>query len=342
MKTMTTARVRARALATAALLAIAHPAWSTDYAVSTAAALTDALAKAQPGDTITLAAGTYRGSFAATRSGAPGQPITLSGPAGAILTNSGYGFHLQANYWKLTGFTVAHASKGIVLDGANHNLLDSLTVHDIDGEGIHFRTFSSDNVLQRSKVYNTGLATPGFGEGIYVGSANSNWGSLTGGQPDASDRNCIANNTIGPDVAAEGIDIKEGTRDGIAVGNQYDATGISGQNYADSFLDAKGNGWLIYGNKVRNPGHTHVLVDGFQTHEQLPGYGDDNTFQANTVDLESTGYGFNVSSSTSGNRVCNDNRVTTAGSGLANVAPVACAGVKPVCAKVLARAMTAR
>jgi hypothetical protein len=323
-----------------------HPprpaAWSTTYAVSTAAQLTDALGKVSPGDTITLAAGTYSGSFAATRSGTTGHPITLSGPATAILTNSGgYGFHLEANYWKLTGFTVAHASKGIVLDRANHNLLDSLTVHDIDDEGIHMRVFSSDNVLQKSKVYNTGLVAPGFGEGIYLGSANSNWGSLTGGQPDTSDRNCVANNTIGPNVAAEGLDIKEGTHDGVVVGNHYDATGISGQNYADSFVDAKGNGYLIYGNAVSNPGHTHVIVDGFQTHEQVSGDGDDNTFQANTVDLESTGYGFNVSSSTSGNRVCDDNRVTTAGSGFANVAPVPCSGTKPTCPKVLNKAMAA-
>jgi hypothetical protein len=326
-----------RALAGAACAAACTCAAATTWPVSTPAELTNALAHVEPGDTITLASGTYPGSFTATRSGTRGHPITLGGPADAVLTNSGYGFHLQASYWKLTGFTVAHASKGIVLDRASHNLLDSLTVHDIDEEGIHLRVFSSDNVVRKSHVHDTGLTAPGYGEGIYVGSANSNWGSLTGGQPDTSDRNCIADNTLGPNVAAEGVDIKEGTHDGIVVGNHYDATGISGQNYADSFIDAKGNGWLVYGNVVSNPGHTHVLVDGFQTHEQLPGYGDDNTFQANTVDLESTGYGFNVASATSGNKVCNDNHVTTAGSGFANVAPVACSGGRPACAKVLKR-----
>jgi hypothetical protein len=336
---MTTTRARLRALAAAACLAALHPAWCTTYPVSTASQLTDALGKVNPGDTITLAAGTYRGSFTATRSGAKGKPITLSGPASAILTNSGYGFHLQANYWKLTGFTVADASKGIVLDHANHNLLDSLSVHDIDDEGIHFREFSSDNVLQNSQVHDTGRSAPGYGEAIYIGSANSNWGSLTGGKPDTSDRNCVSGNTIGPNVAAEGVDIKEGTHDGIVVGNHYDATGISGENYADSFIDAKGNGYIVYGNTVTNPGHTHVIVDGFQTHQQLAGDGNDNTFQANTVDLESTGYGFNISSSTTGNVVCTDNKVTTAGSGFANVKAVSCTGVMPKCAKVLSRAM---
>ena len=337
MKTTTSARPRALAAA-ACTLAMAS-AWSTDYAVSTASALASALGKVNPGDTITLAAGTYSGSFSATRSGAKGKWITLKGPATAVLTNSGYGFHLQANYWKLSGFSVNGASKGIVLDNANHNLLDKLTVHAIDEEGVHFRTFSSDNVLQNSKVYDTGRGTPDYGEAIYIGSANSNWGSLTGGKPDTSNRNCVSGNTIGPNVGAEGIDIKEGTTDGVIVGNHYDATGISGLHFADSFLDAKGNGYLIYGNTVTNPGRTHVLVDGFQTHQQLPGYGNDNTFQANSVDLESTGYGFNVSSATTGMKVCNDNKVTTAGSGTANVAQVSCSGAKPVCPKVLKQAM---
>ncbi|HEY9029157.1 MAG TPA: hypothetical protein VIP05_33035 [Burkholderiaceae bacterium] len=331
---MTTTSARLGALTAAACL-LGAPAWATTYDVSTASELTSALGKVNPGDTISLAAGTYRGSFTATRSGAKGNPITLKGPSTAVLTNSGYGFHLQANYWKLSGFSVNGASKGIVLDGANHNLLTGLTVHAIDEEGIHFRTFSSDNVLQNSKVYDTGRTGPGYGEAIYIGSANSNWGSLTGGQPDTSNRNCVSGNTIGPDVAAEGVDIKEGTVGGIVVGNHYDATGISGQNFADSFIDAKGNGYLIYGNTVSNAGKSTVLKDGFQTHQQLPGYGNDNTFQANTVDLESTGYGFNVATATTGTKVCSDNKVTTAGSGFANVPAVSCSGTAPVCPKVL-------
>ena len=235
----------------------------------------------------------------------------------------------------LSGFTVKGALKGIVLDGANHNLLSQLTVEDIDQEGIHFRTFSSNNVLQYSHVHDTGLGSPGYGEGVYIGSANSNWGSLTGGQPDTSDDNCVAYNTIGPNVAAEGVDIKEGTTGGIVVGNRYDATGISGQNYADSFVDAKGNGYRLYGNRVANPAHTTVIRDGFQTHQAYTGYGNDNIFQANTVDLESTGYGFNVSGDTSGNVVCSDNDVKTASSGTANVPTVSCSGSRPVCPKVL-------
>ena len=49
-------------------------------------------------------------------------------------------------------------------------------------------------------------------------------------------RNCI----IGPNVRAEGIDIKEGTLNTLVEKNKFDATGISAQNYADSFIDLKG------------------------------------------------------------------------------------------------------
>lgn len=313
----------------------ATPAHATKYSVNDAAGLQSALGKVAPGDVIVLAAGTYRGSFVATRSGAKGNPITLKGPAGAVLTNSGYGFSLKANYWKLTGFTVNGASKGIVLDNAHNNLLDKLTVKNVDGEGIHFRTFSSDNVLRNSTVSNTGLDTPGYGEGVYAGSAVSNWPVYTDGKPDTSDRNCIANNHIGPGVTAEGIDLKEGTTGGIVVGNTYDATGISGENYGDSFIDAKGNGYHIYGNKVTNPSKTSVLKDGFQTHVAYTGYGKDNIFQANTVDLQSSGYGFYITTSGTGNKVCTDNSVTHAGSGVANVSQVSCSNPQPVCPKVL-------
>lgn len=334
---MTISKLRAVPGAVAATLALvgAAPANATQYPVKDAAGLQSALGKVVAGDVIVLASGTYRGSFVATRSGAKGKPIVLKGPASAVLTNSGYGFSLKANYWKLVGFTVDGASKGIVLDNAHNNLLTGLTVKNVDGEGVHFRTFSSDNVLRNSTIRDTGKDTPGYGEGVYSGSAVSNWDVYTDGKPDTSDRNCIADNHIGPNVTAEGIDLKEGTTGGIVVGNTYDATGISGENYGDSFIDAKGNGYHIYGNKVSNPGKTDVLKDGFQTHVAYTGYGKDNIFQANTVDLQSSGYGFYITTSGTGNKVCSDNSVTHADSGVANVSTVSCSNPKPVCPKVL-------
>jgi hypothetical protein len=71
MKTTTRARLRALAGAAwaATFAAACASAWSTTWPVSTAAQLADALAKVEPGDTIALAPGTYRGTFTATRRG---------------------------------------------------------------------------------------------------------------------------------------------------------------------------------------------------------------------------------------------------------------------------------
>ena len=54
-------------------------------AVATATELRAALQAAQPGDVITLADGTYTGTFALAASGTPEQPIVIRGAGGAIL-----------------------------------------------------------------------------------------------------------------------------------------------------------------------------------------------------------------------------------------------------------------
>lgn len=56
-------------------------------------------------------------------------------------------FHLQASHWILSGFTLTGGEKGPLLDGASHNLLTGLSVHDIGHEAVHFRKHSADNVL---------------------------------------------------------------------------------------------------------------------------------------------------------------------------------------------------
>lgn len=324
--------------------------------VSTAAALSAALAEANPGDTIELAAGTYSGTFVATRSGTATQPITLRGPATAVLQNNAtsgkrYGLYLNgANYWVLDGFTVSHSQKGIVTDRANFNLLKQLTVHTTEDEGVHFRQFSCDNTLQDSNIYNIGLVQPQYGEGVYLGSAKSNWATYTGSAntPDASHRNKVLNNTIGPDVAAEGIDVKEGTKDGLIQGNSFIGSGIKGQNSGDSVIDMKGDSYLVKGNTVSNTptASSNFMIDGFQVHENAVNgisYGHNNTFNGNTINLNTTGpegaagyialpagssqgYGIQVGARVNGTVVCNNNTVLNAIStrGLSNVATSTC------------------
>ena len=140
--------------------------------VATSTNLTNALKKVSPGDTIILADGTYTSyMFTGAINGTPTNPITVTGSKNAILTSGdlsrGYGFHLTANYWILNGFAVNGSSKGIVLDGANFNVISNVSVSNIGAEAVHFRCYSSDNTIEYSQITNTGQypGNQGYGEG---------------------------------------------------------------------------------------------------------------------------------------------------------------------------------
>ena len=262
--------------------------------VTDAASLSAALAAAQPGETIQLADGNYTGRFAINTQGRQGNPSTLRGSKNAVInggdtTGTGYDLHLDgANYWQLVGFTVSGGQKGIMTDKTNHTVLSGLTVGDTGQEAVHFGNFSSDNVLQNSVIHDTGRASPQFGEGLYFGTAKSNWAKKSGGQPDRSNNNKAIRNTF-KDTTAENIDVKEETSGGVISGNAFDGSAVSGANFADSVLDIKGVGYQVV-NNVTN-GASPKLVNGFQTHviTDPSTSGCDNTFQNNVFNVQLPG-----------------------------------------------------
>ncbi len=278
--------------------------------------LKKALAQAKPGDSILLRDGTYTDKFVARTPGTAQQPIFVCGGPGAVLdggsVTGGYVFHLDgASYWRLVGFTVRNGQKGVMADGVTRSVIQGLTVEQIGDEAIHLRKFSSDNVVQGNTVRNTGQRRDDFGEGIYVGTAQSNWKSITGGRPDNSDRNVVRDNHISA-TTAEPVDIKEGTTGGVLSGNTFDGGGLTG-SHADSWVDVKGNRWLIEGNTGRNS-----RGDGFQTHQVVDGWGRDNVFKGNIAEVNGPGFGF-AFTPVEGNRASCDNKVTKAAKGFANV-----------------------
>jgi hypothetical protein len=218
--------------------------------VGTAAELTDALAAAGPGTVIRLADGVYSGTFTANRSGTAAAPVFLCGSPAAILdggsVTGGYVLHLESvAHWRVSGFEIRNGQKGVILDSATDVGLQDLTVRQIGDEAVHLRRNSTGNVVRGLRISGTGQRRDKFGEGIYVGSAESNWCEITGCQPDRSDRNAVLENTI-TGTTSESVDIKEGTSGGILAGNSFDGTGMTA---ADSWVDVKGNGWLITGNR---------------------------------------------------------------------------------------------
>lgn len=306
-------------------MGIASSAQAATLNVKNTSELSSALQRVNPGDTIQLAPGTYTGPFTINRSGSDGALINLQGPTSgspAVLTcgtlNSGYALHVDsADYWRIKYLTVTECKKGIVLDDANYVLLHKLLIDQIGQEAIHVRIFSSNNRIQYCTIRNTGITDPGIGEGIYIGSSVDNWSTYTGGEPDRSDNNLIQYNVIGPNVRAEAIDIKEGTTGGRILFNTIDATGLSGDNGADCFIAIKGNRNTVSDNVATNPGSG--LQDGIQVYEKVSGWGDQNTFQRNTLKVNAPGYGFWVQSGTSGNKIYTSNKVSGAGSGVSNI-----------------------
>jgi hypothetical protein len=114
-------------------------------------------------------------------------------------------------------------------------------------------------------------------------------------------------------TSAENVDIKEGTTGGLIEGNSLDGSGLTG---ADSWIDVKGNDYVIRDNAgVDSP------EDGYQTHviNDLD-WGRDNVFDHNTADVNGRGFGFYVHDpDESNNTVLCNNEVSDAGSGFANV-----------------------
>jgi len=280
-------------------------------AVSTPEQLERAMASARPGTIIRLADGEYlfEQRLVAEASGTAEAPITLRGSRAAMIrsrnASGDYGLHITGDHWRVEGLTVAHATKGIVLDGSVGTVIDGVEVYDIGDEAVHFRTCSSDGVLRSSYIHDTGRNSPQYGEGVYVGSANSNWSdhqctdAREGESEGDNTERVLVEDNVFEDITAEGADLKEGTDSGTLRRNVFRRVGLSGQNSADSAVDAKGNDWVIEDNVVSGTDarwdddgemRPSELADGFQTHDVYDGYGRGNVFRGNRVEGEIPGY----------------------------------------------------
>lgn len=285
--------------------------------VSAEADFQQTLDAAEPGQTITVPDGITAGRFVLTSSGTEEKPILITGTRAAVLQgegweHSGYGLHLQNVSWvELEGFTITDSQKGVVCDGCSHITLRKLEVHTTGHEAIHLRSHTTDSLVDDCDIHDTGLDRDKFGEGVYIGSAVSNWERYTDGKPDESHRNTVRGNRFWA-TASECIDIKEGTRDGLVENNSFDGADMTG---ADSWVDVKGTGYTI-----RNNNGVNAPEDGFQTHVIDGLGGDANVFEGNTAEVNGPGFGFYIHDpETTGNSIDCSNVVTSAESGFSNL-----------------------
>src|SRR3989344_7042597 len=172
-----------------------------------------ALDKAQPGDVIHLKSGVYYQDFDTKRSGTSAAPITITGPADAIIKGAGRARIAQIfhDYYRLEGFTfdglagdsnsaASYRDKLLYVQGTGNkegvNGLKILKMHfkNSGGEAVRVRYFSHHNEIAYSTFENTGMYDFKFngggknGESIYLGTSSNQWndGKNPTADPDGS------------------------------------------------------------------------------------------------------------------------------------------------------------
>ena len=221
----------------------------------------------------------------------------------------------QVRYWRLVGFTVREGQKGVMADGTTDTVVQDLTVTQIGDEAVHLRANSTDNVVRGLTISDTGLRRVKFGEGIYVGSAVSNWCDITACEPDRSDRNVVVANTISRDRR----------RVGRHQGGHHRRR--PGRQHLRRRRDARRRptpGWTSRATAGSSRPTTARPAErsGFEVNLQADGWGTANTFDANTADVDGPGYGYELRRPTDDpaahNRVTCTNTATGAAEGLTN------------------------
>lgn len=261
--------------------------------VSTVEELFVAMRNALPGDVIRAASGTYdyttyQGAqkIDTSAAGTADAPITLTAadpenPPVLTGTSSenGYVIQIKGDYWILENLKITTSQKGIVLDHSNHSVIRNCEVYNTGSEAIALRDGSSHCIVQDSYIHDTGLITPGYGEGVYIGSAKS-----TTGFDYQCDYNTVDSCTF-RNVAAEHVDVKEYTTGTVIQNCTFYGDGMSGANYAGSFVDIAGNDVTVSNNTGYRNGNEQIVA-AFELHEQVEEWGYGCTFTDNTVYMD--------------------------------------------------------
>jgi hypothetical protein len=273
-----------------------------------------ALERAEPGDTIRVAAGDYRPRVVTVRAGKPGAPIALVGSPGARITGDGSGrqIEIRHDYITLRDLTIGDANKLVWVEGAHHVRIERNRLENAGGECIRIKYLSTDVVVAQNTIDHCGLT--GFdldrdehnGEGVYIGTDPYQLDRNPTRVPDASNGNVVRQNVIAT-YAAECVDIKESAERNRVVGNICSHS----RDPDGSGLDARGNRNLFRGNVVSANAGAGIRFGGYGAKDGVENSAVDNVLVANR------GYGLLVLRRPQG-RVCG-NVVRQSGHGVVNI-----------------------
>jgi hypothetical protein len=284
-------------------------------------AIQDALAKAEPGDTVMVGPGTYPGVVRSVRSGEPQAPIRVVGEGASIVgEGADHVIELDHDYLELSGFEISDGGKLIYAMGASHTKVLDNWLHDAEGECIRFKYNSVENEIAHNRIERCGLVAFDLsedvknGEGIYIGTAPEQLDDNPDDQPDASSRNWIHHNVLV--TPAECVDIKEYAQGNLVEHN--DCTG--GQDPDGAGFSSRGLGTIFTNNLS-----TGNIGAGIRLGGDEPSDGTDSVVSANRL-IGNDGYGLAVHSTPQASLCGNEVRDNGEGATNSDVNPEAPCG----------------
>jgi hypothetical protein len=228
-----------------------------------------------------LAAGTYALSTSSwARNASASAPIVLEGVGSATVLNLGGngGIYVRGSYWQIRNLRITNGFHGIQTEGVTGVVLDGLEIDHVQQAAINLRYGTNKSVVRRSKIHDTGLGTKRYGEGVYIGGYASEGSSA----PDnAADDNQVLDNTFGPNVTSEAIDISAGADRTTITGNTINGQGtVSEPGYMNSLIGVRGSGHMIADNVLSKGAPYGIDV-----------YEGSATFRRNRISLQSSAMG---------------------------------------------------
>lgn len=281
------------------------------------ATINTALNKAQPGDVVNLAAGTYLQDIKTVRNGSLNSYITIQGPRAAVVSGGGNSriFEINHDYIWLKGFTIdghwqpanqqaSYRDKLIYMVGiqANNGVtgvrIDSMSLKNAGGECVRMKYFATNNEVMNNVIENCGVHDFVFnaggknGEAVYIGTAPEQISTNPTSDVDASSNNWVHQNIINT-RGNECVDIKEGSSGNIIEDN--DCQGSQDPNSAG--FDSRGNGNIFRFNKSYNNLGAGVRLGGDTATDGI-----NNDVYGNQI-FSNQGYGVKIQTSPQG-KIC--------------------------------------
>jgi hypothetical protein len=262
--------------------------------------LVTALAEAGAGTVIWMEPGSYSGQIIVSTKATASAPMWICGPRTAVIDGAGPaergGIRIDSSaHVVVAGMTVRNSSKGIIVTNSTAVTVADTRVENMGDEAIHLLDFTTDSTVIGNSISSTGLEDPEFGEGIYIGTADTNWCLYSRCLEDRSDRNAIISNDISR-TSSEPIEAKVATTGGIISNNTINGHGMRPSAYA--LIYVKGNNWVVSHNSGTDSSNDGILVI-----QRNPGWGMNNIVFDNHFSGSIPGYGVQVDSKDLGNIV---------------------------------------